>query len=321
MHSPSPRSERSTCCSGPGPDFSLFACKHPVTGIAPPDGVRRTPIECAACRAEASEAQAGASPRSARQNRLRVAVIDRDPGSCRYYKPTRRAGLGPPRAVERSDRRSARGDAAERAGRRPGHPRSRELGVSGARVRPAARARRDRLHRPLVGRAAGPRPAARRRRVDDQAVPPRGADLRDRGGGPPSPAQRDAPIEAAASVGEITIRPDLYQAYAGEASLELTAREFEILHLLVAVGPRPAPRGDLRARVGLRDGARRPLGRRVRPQAPPEAARGVSGVELHPHPLRGRLPVRAGARRRATCTRPTSVRTPRCPALDLRGRC
>jgi DNA-binding response OmpR family regulator len=33
-------------------------------------------------------------------------------------------------------------------------------------------------------------------------------------------------------VGEITIRPDLYQAYAGEVSLELTAREFEILHLL-----------------------------------------------------------------------------------------
>ena len=33
-------------------------------------------------------------------------------------------------------------------------------------------------------------------------------------------------------VGEITIRPDLYQAYALDASLELTAREFEILHLL-----------------------------------------------------------------------------------------
>ena len=32
--------------------------------------------------------------------------------------------------------------------------------------------------------------------------------------------------------GEITIRPDLYQAYVNEVSLELTAREFEILHLL-----------------------------------------------------------------------------------------
>ncbi|MHB8659945.1 MAG: response regulator transcription factor [Solirubrobacteraceae bacterium] len=35
-----------------------------------------------------------------------------------------------------------------------------------------------------------------------------------------------------AHVGDITIRPDLYQAYAGESSLELTTREFEILHLL-----------------------------------------------------------------------------------------
>jgi DNA-binding response OmpR family regulator len=40
------------------------------------------------------------------------------------------------------------------------------------------------------------------------------------------------PLEAAASFGEITIRPDLYQAYVNEVSLELTAREFEILNLL-----------------------------------------------------------------------------------------
>ncbi len=39
-------------------------------------------------------------------------------------------------------------------------------------------------------------------------------------------------LEAATCYGEITVRPDLYQAYAGEVSLELTAREFEILHLL-----------------------------------------------------------------------------------------
>jgi DNA-binding response OmpR family regulator len=39
-------------------------------------------------------------------------------------------------------------------------------------------------------------------------------------------------IPQATVVGEIAIRPDLYQAYASEASLELTAREFEILHLL-----------------------------------------------------------------------------------------
>ncbi|HWC87334.1 MAG TPA: response regulator transcription factor [Solirubrobacteraceae bacterium] len=39
-------------------------------------------------------------------------------------------------------------------------------------------------------------------------------------------------LESALAVGEITIRPDLYQAYARGVSLELTAREFEILHLL-----------------------------------------------------------------------------------------
>jgi DNA-binding response OmpR family regulator len=39
-------------------------------------------------------------------------------------------------------------------------------------------------------------------------------------------------MDDAVHIGEITIRPDLYQAYAGNTSLELTAREFEILHLL-----------------------------------------------------------------------------------------
>jgi DNA-binding response OmpR family regulator len=39
-------------------------------------------------------------------------------------------------------------------------------------------------------------------------------------------------LEGSFEVGEIMIRPDLYQAYAGRASLDLTAREFEILQLL-----------------------------------------------------------------------------------------
>jgi DNA-binding response OmpR family regulator len=41
-----------------------------------------------------------------------------------------------------------------------------------------------------------------------------------------------AELAASSTVGELTIRPDLHQAYVGEASIELTAREFEILHLL-----------------------------------------------------------------------------------------
>jgi DNA-binding response OmpR family regulator len=39
-------------------------------------------------------------------------------------------------------------------------------------------------------------------------------------------------LQQASIVGEIRIRPDLYQVFAGELSLELTAREFEILYLL-----------------------------------------------------------------------------------------
>src|SRR5439155_12378865 len=39
-------------------------------------------------------------------------------------------------------------------------------------------------------------------------------------------------LEESSQFGELLIRPDLYQVYAGEVSLDLTAREFEILHLL-----------------------------------------------------------------------------------------
>jgi DNA-binding response OmpR family regulator len=41
-----------------------------------------------------------------------------------------------------------------------------------------------------------------------------------------------AELAASTTIGELTIRPDLHQAYVAHASLELTAREFEILHLL-----------------------------------------------------------------------------------------
>ena len=42
-------------------------------------------------------------------------------------------------------------------------------------------------------------------------------------------------IEPAFSFGEITVCPDLHQAYVGAVSLELTAREFEILRLLSGI--------------------------------------------------------------------------------------
>jgi DNA-binding response OmpR family regulator len=45
--------------------------------------------------------------------------------------------------------------------------------------------------------------------------------------------QREMPgLEHAIQMGDVTIRPGHYQAFVGEESLELTAREFEILHQL-----------------------------------------------------------------------------------------
>jgi DNA-binding response OmpR family regulator len=41
-----------------------------------------------------------------------------------------------------------------------------------------------------------------------------------------------ADLAAPSTIGELAIRPDLHQAYVGELSVELTAREFEILYLL-----------------------------------------------------------------------------------------
>jgi DNA-binding response OmpR family regulator len=55
-------------------------------------------------------------------------------------------------------------------------------------------------------------------------------------------------LSAALTVGEITIRPDLYQAYVGGQSLELTRREFEILHLL-SQAPRVLRREEIYERV------------------------------------------------------------------------
>ena len=113
-------------------------------------------------------------------------------------------------------------------------------------------------------------------------------------------------IEAAARFGEITIRPDLYQAYADEISLELTAREFEILHLLTG-SDRVLRREEIYERVwgyAMAHGDRsvdvfvRKLRQKLRAASP--------RVELHPHALRCRLPVRAGARPTGWIRRPSS---------------
>lgn len=57
-------------------------------------------------------------------------------------------------------------------------------------------------------------------------------------------------IEAGPTVaGELTIRPDRFQAYVGETSLDLTRREFELLELLADARGRVLERGAVYQRV------------------------------------------------------------------------
>ena len=87
-------------------------------------------------------------------------------------------------------------------------------------------------------------------------------------------------------------------------------------------GPGARARDDLPAGLGLRDGPRRPLGRRLHPQAAPEAREALPGLGLHPHPLRGRLPLRprAGRRRRGAARRPPRGGSRPAPSRLFTGR-
>ncbi len=132
--------------------------------------------------------------------------------------------------------------------------------------------------------------------------------------------RQDLPqIDVAATIGEITIRPDLYQAYVAGAEPRADRARIRDPPAALPIRSSAAPRGDLRARVGLRDGARRPLGRRVRPQAPPEATCDIAILELHPHALRGWLQVCSRARRGRDRSEPRCARTgTRVPAALTR---
>ena len=99
--------------------------------------------------------------------------------------------------------------------------------------------------------------------------------------------------------GELEIRADQFQAFvAGRAPRPHPPRVRAARDPRRLGGHRHRARGDLPAGLGLRDGSRRPLGRRLRPQASLEDPAPLAGLVLHPHALRDRLPVRAGADQR-----------------------
>ena len=131
---------------------------------------------------------------------------------------------------------------------------------------------RRRLHRPHERLAARARPARGRRRLDHEAVPPGGGARARRGRGP-------AP--------QAGVRADRYRPAGGRRARDprrpvpgfrpRPQRGPHAPRVRAAPAARPgagqgAPaRGDLPGRLGLRDGSRRPLRGRVRPQGPPEA--------------------------------------------------
>jgi DNA-binding response OmpR family regulator len=102
-------------------------------------------------------------------------------------------------------------------------------------------------------------------------------------------------------IGELALVPGEYQATVGDTALELTRREFELLELLAAGAGKVHARGDLRAGVGLRHGAWRPIGRRLRAQASTEARKRIARLALRAHALRCRVPLR-GRTGRGRCT-------------------
>jgi DNA-binding response OmpR family regulator len=61
----------------------------------------------------------------------------------------------------------------------------------------------------------------------------------------PQPGDPSATLAA----GDIRVRTDQFQAFAGDASLDLTRREFELIHLLASASGRVLPREEIYERV------------------------------------------------------------------------
>ena len=89
------------------------------------------------------------------------------------------------------------------------------------------------------------------------------------------------------ALGGLEMRPRDGLASASGRALTLSVREFGLLVAFVRArrGHRP-PRGALPRGLGRAAARRRPLGRRLRPQAAREARGRAPGHALHPHPRR-----------------------------------
>ncbi len=99
------------------------------------------------------------------------------------------------------------------------------------------------------GGPARPRASPRRRRLDLEALSPRGG--RWRGSRPWSAATAAASGEDLGPLvgGELEIRPDRFQAYVARRSLDFTRREFELLGILAEPAGKVLERDEIYRRV------------------------------------------------------------------------
>ena len=97
--------------------------------------------------------------------------------------------------------------------------------------------------------------------------------------------------------GELQVRADQFQAFAGSTSVDLTRREFEVLQLLAQTAGKVLQREEIYQAVwgyAMAHGDRSVdvFVRKVRQKL----EKASPGLELHPHALRRGLPLPAGAR-------------------------
>ena len=181
---------------------------------------------------------------------LRIAVLDRDSGFIQVLgKRMDRLGWEHRVLASPVPADGDRLDAPQRARRGSGGARTAGLGMAGAPVRRAARARDRRLHGTLDRCPAGARAAPGSRRLDHQALPPRGGDRARPRARPPPPSRHRADRVKAVSAGEVEIRSDRFQAFVAGRSLELTRREFELIELLAGGEGRVLEREEIYSRL------------------------------------------------------------------------